>query len=132
MQPPVQGRGRQISERAQEDLPLRYERLSDPILARRAKEGDRRERRGRWQPLRKDGGPATDGHPSRGAAVQQLRRELRVIAPAQACVPVPKDGLVHSLCEIAAMTGMPVGTAKRYARRARSALRGRRERREGA
>jgi RNA polymerase sigma-70 factor (ECF subfamily) len=178
------------------DPPLVYERLSDPILIRRAKDGDRRaldallarhaprvERLARhllrdpedardaaqdalakvcvrlkqfrgesqfstWlhrlvvnpcrdhaerrnarptEPLEVDERPAVDGDPERAVRVSELRRELCAslaeIAHDQAQVVVLKDALGLSFEEIAAASGMPVGTAKCYAHRGRNRLR---------
>jgi RNA polymerase sigma-70 factor (ECF subfamily) len=180
------------------DGPLVYERLSDPILVRRAKDGDslalaalcerhapRVERialhmlrdpedardaaqealvklvrrlgqfrgqsefttwlhrltvntckdvaQARWtaerrtQPLLEDARVALDGDPAHEAAAAETRRELgRCLAglpPAQATVVALKDAFDVSFEEIAAATGMPVGTAKCYAHRGRNGLR---------
>lgn len=178
------------------DAPLVYERLSDPILVKRAKDGDRRalaalcerhaprvERvaahvlrdpedardaaqdalaklcvklpqfRGessfttwlhrltvnacrdvaqrqlarRCEPLEEDRRPAQDGDPAREAEKAELRTQLSAclaqISPAQAKVVVLKDAFDFSFEEIAGAEGMPVGTAKCYAHRARGGLR---------
>jgi RNA polymerase sigma-70 factor (ECF subfamily) len=182
------------------DGPLVYERLSDPILVRRAKDGDklalatlcerhapRVERialhvlrdpedardaaqealvklvqrigqfrgqaqfatwlhrlvvntckdvaQARWsaqrrtEPLVEDRRVAGDGDPARALAASETRRELgRCLAElpsAQATVVALKDGFDVSFEEIAAATGMPVGTAKCYAHRGRNGLRAR-------
>ncbi len=202
---PVVGRGRQIRQRLRDDPPLRYERLSDPILVTRAKNGDHRalaalceryapqverlcrhlltdpedardasqealaklcarvgqfrgearlstwlhrlvvnscrdlvgrERLRRCQPLDEEEPLEADGDPSRAAVLTDLRRDLRreleALPFAQARVLVLKDGLDYSFAEISSLTGMPVGTAKCYAHRARSALRERLRDREVA
>ena len=53
----------------------------------------------------------------------ELLIELAQIAPVQAHVVVLKDALGFSFEEIAASSGMPVGTAKCYAHRGRNGLR---------
>jgi RNA polymerase sigma-70 factor, ECF subfamily len=184
-----------VPQRATEQ-PLLYERLSDPILVRRAKDGDARalaalcerhaprvERLARhllrdpedardaaqdalaklcvrlkqfrgeaqfstWlhrlavnacrdvaerqrarahEQLVDDRRAAPDGDPVREAGNSELRRELcselAGINPDQAQVVVLKDALGYSFEEIAAVSGMPVGTAKCYAHRGRSTLR---------
>jgi RNA polymerase sigma-70 factor, ECF subfamily len=177
---------------------LVYERLSDPILVRRAKDGDRRalaslcerhapkvERlaghllrdredardaaqdalarlcvklpqfRGesafstwlhrltvnacrdvaqrqvarRCEPLEEDRRVSRELGPAGEVEASELRAELGVclaqIAPAQATVVVLKDAFDFSFEEIAGAAGMPVGTAKCYAHRARNGLRDR-------
>lgn len=184
------------------ERPLDYERLSDPILVRRAKDGDdkalaalverhaprverlarhllgdgedardasqealaklcvrlkqfrgdaqfatwlhrltvntcrdvaERQLRRRTEPLEEDSRAAADGDPARAAALSELRLELSAelgsIARAQAEVVVLKDAFDFSFEEIAAAKGMPVGTAKCYAHRARARLRERLQRR---
>ena len=178
------------------ERPLDYERLSDPILVTRAKDGDRKalaalcerhaprverlathllgdaedardaaqdslaklcERLGQFRgeaefatwlhrlvtntcrdvaqrqgvrrcdPLEDDVRAATDGDPARGAALAELRAELGAclagLSREQAQVILLKDGFDVSFPEIAAAAGMPVGTAKCYAHRARARLR---------
>ena len=190
MQPPP-GSTRPIT-----DVPLRYERLSDPILVTRAKDGDARalealcerhaprvERlahhllrdpedardaaqdalarlcvklrqfRGesafstwlhrltvnacrdvaqrqlarRCAPLEEDRREAPDADPASRAEQAELRAELGAclaqLTPAQAKVVVLKDAFELSFEEIAGAEGMPVGTAKCYAHRARNGLR---------
>jgi RNA polymerase sigma-70 factor, ECF subfamily len=180
------------------DRPLDYERLSDPILVRRAKDGDRaalsalcerhapaverlsrhllgdgedardaaqeslaklcvriRQFRGesrfstwlhrlvvntcrdvaarqqlrRCEPLGEDHRAAREGDPARAAALSELRAELCAslegIPAAQARVLVLKDAFDLSFEEISSASGMPVGTAKCYAHRARARLRAR-------
>ena len=179
------------------DGPLVYERLSDPILVRRAKDGDQRalatlcERhadrvnrialhvlhdpddardaaqeslvklvqrvgqfrgqsqfstwlhrltvntckdvaQARWanarrtEPLLEDTRVAPDGDPARALVASETRRELgRCLAElpaAQATVVTMKDAFDASFDDIAAATGLPVGTAKCYAHRGRNAL----------
>jgi RNA polymerase sigma-70 factor, ECF subfamily len=81
----------------------------------------------RWEPLEHDGRPATDGDPARAAVLSELRADLGAclggISADQARVVVLKDALGFSFEEIAAASGMPVGTAKCYAHRGRSRLR---------
>jgi RNA polymerase sigma-70 factor, ECF subfamily len=79
------------------------------------------------EPLYEDRRAATDGDPAREADLAELRSELGArlaeISPDQARVVALKDGLDFSFEEIAAATGMPVGTAKCYAHRGRNRLR---------
>jgi RNA polymerase sigma-70 factor (ECF subfamily) len=79
-------------------------------------------------PFDEDLRAATDADPAREADLAELRAELgRRLAglnPAQAKVVVLKDALGLSFEEISAVSGMPVGTAKCYAHRAREKLRG--------
>jgi len=176
--------------------PLQYEKLSDPILVRRAKDGDARalaalcerhaprvERvarhllrdpedardaaqdalarlcvklrqfRGesafstwlhrltvnacrdvaqrqlarRCLPLEEDRREATDADPARRVEDAELRTRLGAclaeLPAAQAKVVVLKDAFDFSFEEIAGAEGMPVGTAKCYAHRARNGLR---------
>jgi RNA polymerase sigma-70 factor, ECF subfamily len=187
---------RPIDRELRADPPLVYERLSDPILVRRAKDGDARalaalcerhaprvERlahhllrdredardaaqdalarlcvklpqfRGesafstwlhrltvnacrdvaqrqlarRCEPLEEDRRVSRDLGPAGRVEAAELRAELGAclaeIAPAQAKVVVLKDVLDYSFEEIAGAEGMPVGTAKCYAHRARNGLR---------
>jgi DNA-directed RNA polymerase specialized sigma24 family protein len=78
---------------------------------------------------------ATDADPVREAALTELRGELRGclegISSAQARVVVLKDAVGLSFEEISEREGMPVGTAKCYAHRARARLRARLEALEG-
>ncbi len=195
MQPPARP-NRPIGQDVRRDAPLVYERLSDPILVKRAKDGDRRaltalcerhaprvERiaghllrdredardaaqdalaklcvklpqfRGessfstwlhrlvvnacrdvaqrqlarRCEPLEEDRREARDGDPARAAEAAELRTELGAclaqISRSQARVVVLKDAFDFSFEEIAGASGMPVGTAKCYAHRARNGLR---------
>jgi RNA polymerase sigma-70 factor, ECF subfamily len=193
VQPPL-GKGGQTRQPLRPERALVYEKLSDPILVKRAKDGDRRAlevlcerhaprverlaahllrdpedardaaqealaklcvrlrqfrgdsqfstwlhrlvvntcrdvgtRRRVWEPLEDDRRVATDGDPARAAALAELRAELGEclagISPAQARVVVLKDAFDFSFEEISAAGGMPVGTAKCYAHRARNRLR---------
>jgi RNA polymerase sigma-70 factor, ECF subfamily len=176
--------------------PLDYRRLSDPILVRRAKDGDRkalealcerhaprvqrlarhvlgdgedaldasqealaklclrirqfrgesqfptwlhrlvvntckdvaaRQRARRWEPLEDDTRAAVDHDPVHEAALTELRVELRGclagLSEDQARIVVLKDAVGLSFDEISEREGMPVGTAKCYAHRARARLR---------
>jgi RNA polymerase sigma-70 factor (ECF subfamily) len=193
MQPP-RTKSRQIGRELRADPPLVYERLSDPILVRRAKDGDARalaalcerhaprvervaqhvlrdpedardaaqeslaklctrirqfrgesafstwlhrltvntckdvaQRRVRWEPLVEDLRVARDGDPAREAEARELRGELcealAGINGEQAQVLVLNAGFDYSFSEISDASGMPVGTAKSYAFRARARLR---------
>ena len=197
MQPPLRKR-RQIRQDPRPDRPLVYERLSDPILVKRAKDGDRqalaalcerhaprverlaahllsdpedardaaqealaklcvrlrqfrgesqfatwlhrlvvntcrdvsdRQRVRRCEPLLDDDRASSDADPAREAALSELRQalatELASLSHEQASVVVLKDALGFSFAEISARSGMPVGTAKCYAHRARAGLRAR-------
>ena len=189
-------RSRPISRELRPDAPLHYEKLSDPILVKRAKDGDRlaltalcerhaprverlahhllrddedacdaaqdalarlcarlgqfrgesafstwlhrltvnacrdvarRQLARRCDPLEEDAREARDGDPARAAEASELRAELGAclaeIPPAQAAVVVLKHAFDFSFAEIAGGQGMPVGTAKCYAHRARAGLR---------
>ena len=178
--------------------PLSYEKLSDPILVQRAKDGDRealaalcerhaprverlaahllsdpedardaaqdalaklcvrirqfrgesqfttwlhrlvvntcrdvavRQRSRRCEPLIEDRRVAADGDPAQALVLSELRSELSTelgsISARQARVVVLKDAFDWSFAEIAERDGIPVGTAKCYAHRARSSLRDR-------
>jgi RNA polymerase sigma-70 factor (ECF subfamily) len=193
---PSPRRTRRIVRDLRPDGPLLYDKLSDPILVRRAKDGDqlalaalcerhapRVERialhilrdpedardaaqeslvklvqrigqfrgqsqfstwlhrlvvntckdvaQAKWarrtEPLLDDDRVAADADPVREAANAETRRELgRCLAElpaAQATVVALKDAFDVSFEEIAAATGMPVGTAKCYAHRGRNGLR---------
>jgi RNA polymerase sigma-70 factor (ECF subfamily) len=199
---PRLGKGRPIEQPLRPEQALDRGRLSDPILVRRAKDGDRlalaalcerhaprverlarhllddpedardaaqesleklclrlpqfrgearfstwlhrlvvntcrdvaqRQRARRCEPLLDDrrAAPETDGDPAREAALAELRSDLGAglagISRDQARVVVMKDALGLSFEEISAVSGMPVGTAKCYAHRARSRLRERLE-----
>ena len=189
---------RPIRRELRPDGPLVYERLSDPILVRRAKDGDKRalaalcERhaprveklaahllrdpedardaaqeslaklvvripqfRGeaafstwlhrlvvntckdvaqarvarRAEPLVEDTRVARDGDPVTALAASETRLELgRCLAElpaAQARVVALKDAFDFAFEDVAALTGLPVGTAKCYAHRGRNGLRAR-------
>ena len=197
MQPPLRKR-RQIRQDPRPDRPLVYEKLSDPILVKRAKDGDPqalatlcerhaprverlaarllsdpedardaaqealaklcvrlrqfrgesqfstwlhrlvvntcrdvsdRQRVRRCEPLLDDHRVSGDADPAREAALSELRHELAAelasLSHEQASVVVLKDALGFSFAEISARSGMPVGTAKCYAHRARAGLRAR-------
>jgi RNA polymerase sigma-70 factor, ECF subfamily len=189
-------RRRQIQQSFRPEGPLVYARLSDPILVKRAKDGDRRalevlcerhaprveklalhflrdpedardaaqealaklctrigqfrgdsqfstwlhrltvnacrdvanrQRARACEPLLEDRRPATDADPVHEADRTELRTELNrclaELVPEQARVVVLKDALGLSFEEIAAVSDMPVGTAKCYAHRGRNRLR---------
>jgi RNA polymerase sigma-70 factor, ECF subfamily len=86
-----------------------------------------RQRARRCEPLIEDRREAQDGDPSRALALAELRSELAAelasISARQARVVVLKDAFDWSFAEIASRDGIPVGTAKCYAHRARSSLR---------
>jgi RNA polymerase sigma-70 factor, ECF subfamily len=88
-----------------------------------------RQRVRRCDPLIEDERVAADGDPARSAALAELRHELGAglagLSREQARVVVLKDALGYSFAEISARSGMPVGTAKCYAHRARAGLRAR-------
>ena len=199
MQPPV-GKPRRIIRPLRPERPLDYERLSDPILVKRVKDGDRqamaalcarhapkverlsrhllgdnedardaaqeslaklcvrlpqfrgesqfstwlhrltvntcrdvaeRQRVRRHEELSEDVRPAVDGDPARALALAELRAELgeslAALPDRQAGVVVLKDAFELSFEEISSLQGMPVGTAKCYAHRARARLRARLE-----
>jgi len=189
-------RRRRIRHELRPDSPLSYDRLSDPILVTRAKDGDARalealcarhaprverlarhllanpedaqdaaqeslaklcvrikqfrgesqfstwlhrlvvntcrdvaarQRARRCEPLVEDRREAADGDPARALALAELRSELSAelasISARQARVVVLKDAFDWSFAEIASRDGIPIGTAKCYAHRARSSLR---------
>jgi RNA polymerase sigma-70 factor, ECF subfamily len=194
MQPLRRGRRQKVELRPAR--PLDYERLSDPILVTRAKDGDAealaalcarhaprverlaahlladpedardaaqdalaklcvrirqfrgeaqfatwlhrlvvntchdaaaRQRSRRCEPLLEDRRVAADGDPARALERSELRSELSAelgaISAQQARVVVLKDAFDWSFAEIASSAGIPVGTAKCYAHRARRSLR---------
>jgi RNA polymerase sigma-70 factor, ECF subfamily len=86
-----------------------------------------RQRARRCEPLQDDCRAAPDGDPERAAALAELRADLGAclagISADQARVVVLKDALGFSFEDISAASGMPVGTAKCYAHRARNRLR---------
>jgi RNA polymerase sigma-70 factor (ECF subfamily) len=83
----------------------------------------------RAEPLDLDTRVARDGDPVSAAAAAETRRELRrslaELPPAQARVVALKDALDLPFADVARITGLPVGTAKCYAHRARNGLRDR-------
>lgn len=84
-------------------------------------------RRRVWEPFQDDRRVAPDADPARAVERAELRSELGAylaeLSPAQARVVVLKDAFDFSFEEISAAGGMPVGTAKCYAHRARNRLR---------
>ena len=86
-----------------------------------------RQRARRCEPLVEDRREAADGDPARALALAELRSELSTelasISARQARVVVLKDAFDWSFAEIASRDGIPIGTAKCYAHRARSSLR---------
>jgi RNA polymerase sigma-70 factor (ECF subfamily) len=88
-----------------------------------------RQRVRRCEPLLDDDRVSSDADPAREAALSELRHELAAelatLSHEQASVVVLKDALGFSFAEISARSGMPVGTAKCYAHRARAGLRAR-------
>lgn len=198
---PSFGAPRPIPQTLRPERPLVYEKLSDPILVKRAKDGDRRalevlcerhaprvERLARhllddpedardaaqeslaklcvrlpqfrgeaqfstWlhrltvntchdvaerqcarrcERLLEDRRVASDGDPARAAALTELREALGAglagISAEQARIVVLKDAFGFSFEEISSAFGMPIGTAKCYAHRARNRLRTRLDR----
>jgi len=204
VQPSLRPR-RRIERELRPGRHLRYERLSDPILVTRAKDGDRqalatlcerhaariqrtarhvlrdeedardaaqealaalctklgqfrgeaalttwlhrltinacrdvalRRQRRPWEPLDDDARVSPDPSPAHEAERSELREELRAglasLPQAQAEVLVLADALGYTFREISDTSGMPVGTAKCYAHRARAGLRNRLTTREPA
>jgi RNA polymerase sigma-70 factor (ECF subfamily) len=90
-----------------------------------------RQRVRRHEQLEEDVRPAADGDPAHAAALTELRAELgeslAELPERQADVVVLKDAFDLSFEEISSLQGMPVGTAKCYAHRARARLRARLE-----
>jgi RNA polymerase sigma-70 factor (ECF subfamily) len=88
-----------------------------------------RQRSRRCEPLLEDRRMSPDGDPARALDLAELRSELSTelstISAQQARVVVLKDAFDWSFAEIASTAGIPVGTAKCYAHRARSSLRDR-------
>jgi RNA polymerase sigma-70 factor (ECF subfamily) len=86
-----------------------------------------RQRSRRCEPLIEDRRIASEGDPVRAVVLAELRSELSAelgtISARQARVVVLKDAFDWSFAEIAARDGIPVGTAKCDAHRARSSLR---------
>jgi RNA polymerase sigma-70 factor (ECF subfamily) len=95
-------------------------------------------KRGReHEPLPEElGADVAHDDPARGVRMSELRRELcdslANVSAEQAQVIVLKDGYDFTFEEIAAATGMPVGTAKCHAHRGRNRLRERLENRDVA
>lgn len=81
----------------------------------------------RHESLGEDVRAAEGPTPDREAELSELRADLRdglaTLPAAQAHVLVLKDALGFSFEEISASSGMPVGTAKCYAHRARTTMR---------
>ncbi len=81
----------------------------------------------RQDPFDEDVRAATEQSPEAEAELSDLRMHLRAgldeLPVAQARVLVLKDALGFSFEEISAASGMPVGTAKCYAHRARATMR---------
>ena len=81
----------------------------------------------RHEPLEEDVRAAPGPTPDRQAELSELRAGLReglaALPAAQARVLVLKDALGFSFAEISEVSGMPVGTAKCYAHRARTTMR---------
>lgn len=79
------------------------------------------------EPLADDLRAGLEADPERAAGISELRRELCAslagLAPQQARVIVLKHALGYSFEEIAAASGIPVGTAKCHAHRGRARLR---------
>ena len=193
---PLSRKGRPIPVGERHEQPLAYEKLSDPILVTRAKNGDakalealcerhaprverlarhllddpedgrdaaqeslaklcvrigqfrgesafttwlhrlvvntcrdvaERQQRRRCEPLPADVHAVRTQDPARCAALAELRAELGArlaeLPASQARVVVLKHAFDFSFAEISAASGMPVGTAKCYAHRARNGLR---------
>ena len=97
------------------------------LVVNTCRDAAERQRARTHEPLEDDLRAASDGDPVREAGISELRRELcselAEINRDQAQVVVLKDALGYSFEEIAAVSGMPVGTAKCYAHRGRSRLR---------
>ena len=81
----------------------------------------------RCEPLFEDRRVGEEADPAHALDLAELRSELAGelagISPDQARVVVLKDAFDWSFAEIASSSGMPVGTAKCYAHRARNSLR---------
>ena len=88
-----------------------------------------RENARRCERLEEDVRVAGDDDPARAAALSELRASLAShlagISDEQRRVVLLKDAVGLSFAEIAAASGMPVGTAKCYAHRGRASLRDR-------
>jgi len=85
------------------------------------------------EPLADDLSSGPNDDPVHAARTSELRRELcdslAGVSDQQAQVVLLRDALGYSFEEISAASGMPVGTAKCYAHRARNSLRERLEER---
>ena len=120
---PLRGRGRDLEHGVRDVQPAAQVDVRVVVLhahvARRAHLLD--------EPLLEDERVASDSDPAREAALSELRRklaaELGTLSREQASVVVLKDALGFSFAEISEQSGMPVGTAKCYAHRARAGLR---------
>lgn len=81
----------------------------------------------RWETLEEDTRVSQDTSPARAAELSELRADLRAglatLPRTQADVIVLADALGYTFTEISAASGMPIGTAKCYAHRARAGLR---------
>jgi len=99
------------------------------LVANTCKDVLERQRSRACEPLLEDRREAVDADPARAAALAETRAELgsylAELAPAQARVVVLKDAFEYTFEEISSASGMPVGTAKCYAHRARNGLRAR-------
>src|SRR5215218_10119613 len=163
MQPP-RGKPRRIVQPSRPERPLDYERLSDPILVKRFKDGDRQAlatlcERHADKVVRLSRHLLGDNEDARDAAQESLAKlcvrlpqfrgesrfstwlhrlvvnTCRDVAERQRLrrcerqpdVVVLKDAFDLSFEEISSLQGMPVGTAKCYAHRARARLRARLE-----
>ena len=97
------------------------------LVANTCRDVAARQRARRCEPLVEDRREAADGDPARALALAELRFELSAelasISARQARVVVLKDAFDWSFAEIASRDGIPIGTAKCYAHRARSSLR---------
>src|SRR5581483_3251477 len=86
-----------------------------------------RQRARRCEPLQEDTRVAREGDPARAASLGELRAELCAalgeLNEQQASVLVWNAGFDYSFSEISDASGMPIGTAKSYAFRARARLR---------
>jgi len=99
------------------------------LVVNTCRDAAERQRLRRCDELRDDVRPAVDADPAREAALAELRTELGEslagLPDRQADVIVLKDAFDLSFEEISSLQGMPVGTAKCYAHRARARLRAR-------
>src|SRR5215216_3003493 len=104
---PFRASPRRIRQPLRAEAPLAYERLSDPILVRRAKDGDRRAL----------GALCARHQPN----VEKLAR--RVLDDREDARDAAQDAFGWSFDDIAAAERMPVRTAKCCAHRGRARLR---------